>query len=1225
MSSRSTVFDLARQLLRVGDRAVLDSPLEQLSSQAQSEAARDALRDLAAAGFAATLREALEDDRLDRFAAESCTQREEEALCRMLSGLLGGGPDGIGDDDPARLVSLQAPPLDAEALRAWALHHGVEEPWQRANGEADAATSPLQAQDRLDQLRGRLLAAARRRAASSARRQLWRRPAADPSLDTLLARLRALLAGTQPEDLAPWRFVPAHPVTLDEADHSAAGLLHWEGGETCRVRLFLGGFEHRGLIGDCERCGEGVCVHVRALGGRVLDAALAPEDRLHGGLRQVTSQPSWQHFVAALAPQATAQQAPQAQDQLSFQLEHTGARLAVSALLHKATRSGGLSAGRRLPIARAARAPAATEVDRAVLDAMALGSRPLSTRSVPADPSILRALSAHPRVHWAEGGALVRVVETRVRLELLEQADGLLPQVSLGGSPLPRRMPPEGLTYLLHRDVGGDCLYFCPLSPPVRRLLAALSSFRGVLPPESFEALAPQLSELRLVAQVSAPAALNGMEHPPRRKLLLRLSAGIGDSLHLTLSARPLPLGALWPPGMGPQVVHGLLDGAPVHGRRDLDWERITATQVLQELDLRSHIRIQAFEYRVEERQPMLTVLAAAARLSDVLELEWSARVRRLTVAPSIQTQSLNVRLCKKGHWLELEGQGLSGEQRVAVGRLFEAVRRGERFVRVEGDSYAEIEEALYSQLDHALACVMDARGTPRLPSVAAPYFTRGLGKGCEPADAETRAFLARVADANTATAERAPPLPTAVGKLLRSYQRAGFDWLWRLSTWAPGACLADEMGLGKTIQAIALLTARASQGPALVVAPTSVVPNWHAELDRFGKPLKVLQPRGGKSLKLPTLGPGDVVITSYDLLLRHQARFAEQDFATQVIDEAQWIKNARTQRAKAVAAVRADFRLALSGTPVENRLGDLWSLFGLIAPGLLGSWARFRAIFAVPIERYQNRERSAALRQLVAPFILRRTKQQVAQELPSRTEVVHRIELSQAERDLYEAATAEARDTLRKRRAGDAVRTTHVLSDLTRLRQLACHPQLVVRQSDVRSSKLAALQQLLQDILPRGHRVLLFSQFVQHLLLVQHMLRELGIHSLYLDGSTPAAERPGLVAAFQRGEASVFLISLKAGGAGLNLTAADYVIHLDPWWNPAAEDQASDRAHRLGQVRPVTIVKLVAANTIEERVLALHAHKRELSDDLLHDRELPVPLNIDLLEGLLGQASPPA
>jgi SNF2 family DNA or RNA helicase len=297
--------------------------------------------------------------------------------------------------------------------------------------------------------------------------------------------------------------------------------------------------------------------------------------------------------------------------------------------------------------------------------------------------------------------------------------------------------------------------------------------------------------------------------------------------------------------------------------------------------------------------------------------------------------------------------------------------------------------------------------------------------------------------------------------------------------------------------------------------------------------------------------------------------------------------------------------------------------LFHCVAPGLLGSWPRFRARFAVPIERYDNRERAEALKALVAPFMLRRQKNQVLRELPARTEVVQLVALSPSERELYNAALGEARRAIGRHKRDDPRRRVHILAELTRLRQLACHPRLVIDDPRIdSSSKLTALLSLLDDVLPRGQRVLIFSQFVAHLSLVREALTSRSIRQLWLDGQTPSAQRSEVVAQFQAGAAEVFLISLKAGGTGLNLTAADYVVHLDPWWNPSAQDQASDRAHRIGQTRPVTIVKLVTENTIEERVLALHEHKRRLAATIIGPAERAPEGALGDYETLLAEPS---
>jgi SNF2 family DNA or RNA helicase len=415
-------------------------------------------------------------------------------------------------------------------------------------------------------------------------------------------------------------------------------------------------------------------------------------------------------------------------------------------------------------------------------------------------------------------------------------------------------------------------------------------------------------------------------------------------------------------------------------------------------------------------------------------------------------------------------------------------------------------------------------------------------------------------------------------------------------------------MGLGKTLQAIALLIDRQERGPQLVVAPTSVCFGWQREMERFAPSLRprLLAGTERKGL-LDELGPRDVVVTSWGVLLRDSEELAKVRFATFVMDEAQAIKNAATRRARAARDVDAERRLALTGTPLENHLGELWAIFRAAAPGLLGSWEQFKARFAVPIERHRDERARRALSRLIRPFLLRRTKAEVAEDLPSRTEVVHLVELSDDERRAYEdvrlAMLAKLEGEEDKLKGGERHNTDkrfEILSALTRLRMRACHPVLDGDAVDTPSSKLKSVLRIASDLKDGGHRALVFSQFTSHLGLVRRALEEQGFTTLYLDGSTPQQERARLVDRFQAGEGDLFLISLKAGGFGLNLTAADYVLLLDPWWNPAVEDQAADRTHRIGQTRPVTIYKLVARDTIEEAILSLQADKRRLVDDVL-------------------------
>jgi SNF2 family DNA or RNA helicase len=407
------------------------------------------------------------------------------------------------------------------------------------------------------------------------------------------------------------------------------------------------------------------------------------------------------------------------------------------------------------------------------------------------------------------------------------------------------------------------------------------------------------------------------------------------------------------------------------------------------------------------------------------------------------------------------------------------------------------------------------------------------------------------------------------------------------------------------------------------VVAPTSVCHNWSAEIERFAPSLNVhvLREAQDRGARVETLRPLDVLITSYGLLAQEEDLLSKTKWQMAVFDEAQAFKNAETRRAQAARKIEADFRLALTGTPIENDLDELWSLFNTINPHLLGSRERFQSRFAAPIERQKDMRVLGSLRSLVRPFMLRRTKSMVLSELPPRTEVTIEVELPPDERAFYEALRQNALETLSKLSGPGGekgAQRIHILAEITKLRRALCHPSLVDPGSLLPGAKLATFLELSDELLRNRHKALVFSQFTGQLEQVAKALDSRGISYQYLDGSTPPKEREKRVEAFQSGQGDLFLISLRAGGTGLNLTAADYVIHLDPWWNPAVEDQASDRAHRIGQQRPVTIYRLIATQSIEEKILDLHKRKRDLASDLLEGAEMTGKLTNEDLIGLI-------
>ncbi len=473
-------------------------------------------------------------------------------------------------------------------------------------------------------------------------------------------------------------------------------------------------------------------------------------------------------------------------------------------------------------------------------------------------------------------------------------------------------------------------------------------------------------------------------------------------------------------------------------------------------------------------------------------------------------------------------------------------------------------------------------------------------------------------------------PVPTATGlqATLRDYQLAGFHWMQFLARHGLHGILADDMGLGKTLQTLAHILTEKQSGhsrglPTLVIAPTSVVPNWRAEALRFTPDLRVLVLNGPERKKyFRSIPHADIVLTSFALLQRDIDKLAAVPFHLVVLDEAQYIKNPRSKMAQAACKLDARNRLCLSGTPIENHLGELWSLMNFLVPGFLGTEDAFNKRFRTPIEKDGDAERNAVLKARVAPLILRRTKDQVAKELPPKTELVHLIELNTGQKDLYETVRATMDKRVREAIAARGIEQSQIvfLDALLKLRQICCHPKLLPEDysNDVlESAKLDFLTELLAVLIEEGRRILLFSQFTTMLALIEaHLVKE-KIPYLKLTGASK--DRGKLVEDFQNGKAPVFLISLKAGGTGLNLTAADTVIHYDPWWNPAAEAQATDRAYRIGQHNPVFVHKLLCQDTVEERIHKLQQEKGKLAAGILADADISKRLDAATVRALLN------
>ena len=493
------------------------------------------------------------------------------------------------------------------------------------------------------------------------------------------------------------------------------------------------------------------------------------------------------------------------------------------------------------------------------------------------------------------------------------------------------------------------------------------------------------------------------------------------------------------------------------------------------------------------------------------------------------------------------------------------------------------------------------AKGEVKMPAFRAPYLDSVLGGREDLRLKRNNEFREMIRRFKTVR-ESEYPIPEGFSGVLRGYQEHGFRWLKTLEECGFCGILADEMGLGKTLQAIALMASspRSASGlPSLVVCPTSLVLNWQDELNRFAPQLGFVPIIGTAAVRKKLIADAladektDILITSYALLTRDIDLYADAKFDRCILDEGQFIKNQSTQSSKAVKRIDAAHRLVMTGTPVENRLSELWNLFDFLMPGYLFAHSRFVEKLEKPIVKSGDAEAQKQLNRMVQPFMLRRLKGDVLKELPPKMDYVRRVTLEDSERKVYLSAVNDV-----KQRIAEGNRM-QILAGLTRLRQICCDPSLAFVNYEGGTSKLDACVELVRSMVENGHQLLLFSQFTSMLDILRQRLDDEGIRSFTLQGSTSKEQRRELVRSFNNGGAPVFLISLKAGGTGLNLTAADVVIHYDPWWNMAAQNQATDRAHRIGQQNCVQVYRLIAGDTIEERILQLQEKKAALMESL--------------------------
>ncbi len=842
------------------------------------------------------------------------------------------------------------------------------------------------------------------------------------------------------------------------------------------------------------------------------------------------------------------------------------------------------------------------------------------------DENALHALAGHPAVIAADGGYIEIVIESPDLIVKKDKKGGFA--LSFSGD-IPAQPGRHITRQNLHRyEISEITQEQCNIALRIGKRL--------VVPKEGakdLQALLPSLAPMVSLQSDLAGAGDKLETVPANSGLEVHLSpADTGFAAEFLIE--PITGSEkFFHPGKGREHILAERGQKQVQTERNLKQERATYNSITKKSDIFQDLEEEPFRFYANTPHQCLELLDALKSCDpETVSVKWPEG-EKLKVGQQLQFKNLALSIKKSStDWFALSGKvQVDQKDLLTMEQLLVLVgQSNSRFLKIGEEGYMALEQSLFRQLKQ----ISGIAEKGKIHSLAASAL-QGLQEKTLQNKGKLRSDKFWKAHKNEweISFEKEYPLPSTLQADLRDYQQVGFEWLARLSGLNLGACLADDMGLGKTLQALAVMLTRAAQGPSLVVAPVSVVPNWQSEIEKFAPTLNVIWMIGSAAKRkkmLENLQPFDVVLCSYGILAPDEKNLTAVKWDMVVLDEAQAIKNHLTKRAKAAFNLQANFRLVTTGTPMENHLGELWSIFRFVTPGFLGSYDSFTQRFISPIEHDTTQAddlglentvgqaKKQHLKALIQPFILRRKKTQVLKELPAKTEITLSIEMSRQERAFYEALRQQAVSNIEE--AGEETGASHVkiLAEIMRLRRSCCHPKLVDDKIEIESSKLQHLQELLLDLKSNNHKVLIFSQFVGHLALIKDLLDKNDISYQYLDGSTPVKKRQQAVQAFQNGEGDCFLISLKAGGSGLNLTAANYVIHMDPWWNPAVEDQASDRAHRIGQKQPVTIYRLVVADTIEEKILSLHKTKRDLADSLLEGTDQTGKISTKELMSLL-------
>lgn len=695
----------------------------------------------------------------------------------------------------------------------------------------------------------------------------------------------------------------------------------------------------------------------------------------------------------------------------------------------------------------------------------------------------------------------------------------------------------------------------------------------------------------------------------------------IGSGLKINLWIRPFETeGPYFRAGHGQAtVITADNNNTRKKALRTFEAEKESAQALINRCPTLSSLDEQTDEWFIESVEACLEVLHEldCYQQNNPLSIEWP-KGQTLKLKQTVDTKNLSLSIKGKDYWFEYDGEvKLDETHTLNMKTLLDLLEQDNgRFIQLADGEFIALTASFKRQLEE-LKAISTGDKIYHLSSGVLRTLSDEAGE--LKVNKQWKTHL----DKLQSMEKHQPAIPSTLQANLREYQEEGFTYLSKLTHWEIGACLADDMGLGKTVQAIALLLEQAPKGPCIVVAPTSVCFIWLEELAKFAPTISahLLHNANDREALITSLTNMDILICSYGLLHQAGDALCEKNWQLVILDEAQAIKNADTKRWQYATQLKGKGRVALTGTPIENHLGEIWSIFRFLNPGLLGSRDAFQKRYANPIEKHRDPIAKRTLKALVQPYILRRTKTEVLKELPSKTEQAIIIEPSAEETAFYEAVRIRALERIQQlNNSQDTQKRFGILAEITRLRQACCHASLVDEELTIESSKVKAFLTLVKNLLDNNHKVLVFSQYVKYLSIIKNVLNKESISYQYLDGSTKLDARQKSVNAFQTGEGDVFLISLKAGGTGLNLTAADYVIILDPWWNPAVEDQAADRAHRYGQQRPVTVYRLIMKNSIEEKIIKLHHDKRDLAADLLSGGDMSGKITEEELIRLIAE-----